>query len=199
MSDGDEAAPSRAGRELPAADPPESPWRTLGAREVYRNRWLTVTEYAVLRPDGRRGIYGVVDPGENVTIVTLDAAEQVRLVGEFVYPVGTYLWNTPTGAVDPGETPLDAAQRELAEEAGLRADEWTPLGMYYLSPGISSQASHLYLARSLHAVEAQPEGTERITQHDLPLDEAYAAALSGEIRSSPCAFAICRVWALLRG
>lgn len=180
-------------------DPPESPWRTQEASEMYRNPWLRVTEYAVIRPDGKQGIYGVVDPGANATIVALDAAERVRLVGEFVYPVGQFLWNTPTGRVEDGEDPLLAAQRELQEEAGVTADDWTPLGMYYLSPGISTQATYLYLARSLHETEAHPEGTERITIRTTPLRDAYLACLRGEIKGAPCVLAIWRTWALLHG
>ena len=180
-------------------DPAESPWRTLAGRVVYRNPWLTVSEYSVIRPDGAPGIYGVVDPGDNVSIVALDAQERAWLVGEFVYPLQRMAWNVPTGAVERDEQPLAAAQRELAEEAGLAAAQWTPLGTYYLSPGIATQATYLYLARELRAVAARPEGTERITPRLLPLRAAYEACLRGEISSAPCVLALWRAWALLHG
>ena len=108
-------------------DAPGSPWRTVGAREMYRNPWLRVTEYQVIRPDGQPGIYGVVDPGDNVTIVALEDDERVWLVSEFLYPLQTAEWFLPTGAVERGEDILAAAQRELAEETGLRAAgvEWS--------------------------------------------------------------------------
>jgi 8-oxo-dGTP pyrophosphatase MutT (NUDIX family) len=180
-------------------DAPGSPWRTVGAREVYRNPWLTVTEYQVIRPDCQQGIYGVVDPGDNVTIVALDDDERVWLVREFLYPLQTAEWFLPTGAVEHGEEPLAAAQRELAEETGLRAETWTALGAYTLSPGISPQVGHIYLARGLRHGVAAPEGTEQITTRAIPLDEALAACLRNEIRASLAVIGIWRTWALLSG
>lgn len=180
-------------------DAPGSPWRTLEAREVYRNPWISVTEYQVIRPDGRPGIYGVVDPGDNAAVVALDAEERVTLVGEFVYPLQVYTWMIPSGFVERGEDPLAAARRELAEETGLEADEWTPLGAYYLSCGICDQTSFAYLARGLRVVPARPEGTERLTLRQVPLAEARAMCLRNEIRDAPSVMALWRAWELLRG
>jgi len=156
-------------------DDPQSPWRTLAAREVYRNPWISVTEYQVVRPDGQPGIYGVVDPGDNAAIVALDAQQRVTLVD-----------------------PLLAARRELAEETGLEADEWAPLGAYYLSSGISTQTSYAYLARGLRSVPARPEGTERLTLRSVPLAEAHRMCLRNEIRDAPSVMALWRAWELLR-
>jgi 8-oxo-dGTP pyrophosphatase MutT (NUDIX family) len=180
-------------------DPPESPWRTLAAREVYRNPWLSVTEYTVVRPDGKQGIYGVVDPGPNATVVALDAQERVTLIGEWLYALGRYDWHLPTGKVEDGEDPLVAAQRELAEEAGLEAGEWTPLGAHPLSGGILAQISHTYLARELRPVTAQPEGTELIALRSMPLHAAVQACLRGEISSASAVLGIWHVWFLLHG
>jgi 8-oxo-dGDP phosphatase len=200
MSDDDMHASTDADSSrgtLPDADPPGSPWRTLTAREVYRNPWLAVTEFAVIRPDGQPGIYGVVDPGANVTIVPLDAEGRVCLVGQFVYPAREYLWSLPSGKADAGEEPLAAARRELVEETGLSAEVWEPLGSYYLSPGISSQVSYNYLARGLHNGTPQPEGTEQITTRWLPLAEALEACLRGEIRDAVSVLGIWRASRLI--
>lgn len=178
-------------------DPPDSPWRTLAAREIYRNPWLAVTEYQVVRPDGLPGIYSVVDPGANATIVPLDAEGRICLVGQFVYPAREYLWSLASGRVDEGEDPQAAARRELLEETGLRADAWTLLGNYYLSPGISSQVSHIYLARDLHLGTAQPEGTERLSTRWLPLAAALDACCHGEIRDAVSVIGIWRAALLL--
>lgn len=176
-----------------------SPWRTLEAREAYRNPWLRVTEYQVIRPDGKPGLYGVVDPGDNAAIVALDEEERVTLVGEFVYPLQIYTWMIPSGTVERGEDPLAAARRELAEEVGLVAGEWEPLGAYYLSSGISTQTSHAYLARGLRAVPSRPEGTEQLTVRTVPLAAARAMCLRNEIRDAPSVLALWRVWERLRG
>ncbi len=184
--------------DAPRPDTPGSPWRTLASLVVYRNPWLSVTEHQVLRPDGQRGIYGVVDPGDNAAIVALDDAEQVTLVGEFLFPLQEYAWMIPSGTVEHGENPEVAARRELVEEVGLEAANWTPLGRYYLSSGISTQTSHAFLARGLVEVRAQPEGTERLAVRRVPLAEARAMCLANEIRDAPSVMALWRVWELLR-
>lgn len=180
-------------------DPEESPWRTLGAREVYRNPWISVTEYSVRRPDGKMGIYGVVDPGDNATIVALDEGEHVSLVGEFRYVIQQHQWMLPSGKVEDGEEPFTAAQRELAEEAGVEAEEWTSLGAYHLSDGILKQVSHIFLARRLRTTTARPEGTEMFSMRSLSLRDAVEACLSGEIADAPSVLGIWRTWFLLHG
>lgn len=180
-------------------DAPGSPWRTVDAREVYRNPWLTLTEYSVIRPDGAPGIYGVVDPGDNVSVVAVDERDYVWLIGEFLYPLQQFHWGMPTGAVERGEAPLIAAQRELAEETGLRAEIWESLGMYPLSPGIVRQVSHIYLARGLSAGAARPEATERITTRTLPLAEALDACRRNEISAAVAVIGLWRAWERLRG
>lgn len=175
-------------------DAPDSPWRTLGSREVYHNPWLLVTEYDVIRPDGTRGIYGVADPGANVTIVALEPDETIWLIREFSYPLQRERWILPTGRVEPGEDLLQAAQRELAEETGLRAAVWQPLGAFPLSGGISTQVSHSFLARDLQYGAATLEGTERIEPCQMPLREAYDACLAGTISDAAIVLAIWRAW-----
>jgi len=182
-------------RGLP--DPAESPWRTRGAREIYRNPWLAVAEYAVLRPDGRSGIYGVVDPGDNATIVALDDDQNICLVGEFLYPLQQHEWMPPSGKIEVGEEPEAAARRELAEETGITAEHWSLLGRYALSPGISTQISHIFLARGLHLGEPRPEATELVTLSWLPLADTVAACLRGEIRAAAGVLGIWHTWLLL--
>jgi 8-oxo-dGTP pyrophosphatase MutT (NUDIX family) len=171
--------------------------RQLSSRVVYRNTWMTVREDEVERDNGARGIYGVVDPGDNVTIVALEDDERIWLISEFLYPLQATEWFLPTGAVERGENLLAAAQRELAEETGLRAEEWTELGAYPLSPGISAQIGYIFLARGLRRGEAAPEGTEQITTRLVPLREALEACLRNEIRATLAVIGVWRTWALL--
>jgi 8-oxo-dGDP phosphatase len=177
----------------------QSPWLTISKREVYRNPWLRVVEYSVRRPDGNPGIYGVVYPGDNAAIVALDAQDQVYLVGEFNFPLQRYEWMIPSGKVEDGEDPLTAAKRELAEEVGITASLWEPLGAYYLSSGISPQTTHVYLATDLSAGIPRPEGTERLQIDPRPLRWVFDACLQNEIRDAPTVLGIWRAWLLRAG
>ena len=197
--DGSEADAAPVATPGGRPDPPHSPWRTVGAREVYRNPWLAVTEYAVIRPDGRPGIYGVVDPGDNVSVVPLDDTEDVWLIGEFRYPTQRFAWTLPSGKVEAGEDTLAAAQRELAEETGLQAAQWELLGAHPLSDGISTQISHIYLARGLRQGAARPEGTEQLTLRRLPLRDAVEACRTGGIADATSVLGIWGAWLRLRG
>ncbi len=166
----------------PFAEAASSPWKTLDSREVYANPWLAVTEHAVIWPDGSRNVYGIADPGDNVTIAAINDANEVLLVHDFVYPVQQWAWSLPSGAIEAHEQPQIAAARELAEEGGVIAGRWDLLGTAWLTPGISPQTSFCFLARDLTPVSARPEPTEVITQRWLPLAEAVRWCKSGEIR-----------------
>lgn len=162
----------------------------MAAIERYRNPWIVVTEHQVLRPDGTPGIYGVVDPGDNATIVALAADGCVLLVRDFIYPMQQWAWSLPSGAVEPEEAPLEAAVRELREEGGVEAAIWQLLGSYWLTPGIAAQTSFLYLARTLQSVPAAPEVTEVLTRRWVPLAEALAMCQRGAIRHATAALAL---------
>jgi len=184
-------------------DAPDSPWRTVDAREMYRNRWLHVTEYQVIRPDGQQGIYGVVNPGDNVTIAALDDDERLWLIRDFFYPIQRYTWSLPSGSAEAGEDLLRAAQRELTEEVGaftISDDDWSLIGAYYTTPGIATQRSYLYLARHARPGVAQREGSEQaMTAHQLPLREVYEQLLRGELENAVTALGVLHAWLATHG
>src|SRR5580704_3550286 len=105
-----------------------NPWRTLSSRTIYQNPWLTLREDKVIRPDGAEGIYSVVEIRPSCGIVAIDEDDRIALVGQWRYVHDRYSLEIPTGGSEQGETPLDAAKRELTEETGLTAKAWTALG-----------------------------------------------------------------------
>lgn len=162
----------------------KNPWQTLASRSVYENAWLRVREDRVVRPDGNEGIYSVVSPrGVAVKVVALDEQMRVRLVGQFRYPTQFASWEIPGGAGEPGESPLAAAQRELREEAGLAAREWTQLGgRIQTNNSILDETGYVFLARDVYEVGGpRPDPEEAFEQRTLPFSEALELAERGEI------------------
>jgi 8-oxo-dGDP phosphatase len=126
----------------------------------------------------------VVHPGA-VAIVVLDDLDQVFFIRQYRQPLGAFLFETPAGLLDdPHEAPLAAAKRELAEEAGLVADTWHVLVDFLNSPGGSSEAIRVYLARGISQIDGGRHHTGEAEEVDLPgvwvdLDKAVHMVLSG--------------------
>ena len=157
-------------------------WQQLSSRTVYRNRWIEVIEDEVVRPDGDRGIYGVVQVRQPaVFIVAVDDADEVALVRMTRYTTGLSL-EVPAGACDDQE-PLVAAQRELREETGLRARDWTAVGRMNALNGICRAPEHVYLATGLNQV-GDLGGRAEEGIHDVvsvPWSRALELVAAGEI------------------
>jgi len=159
----------------------ENPWRTLRSRAIYDNPWISVREDQVIRPDGAPGIYGVVH-FKHVAIGVLPVEhDEVYLVGQYRYTLGRYSWEIPEGGCAADEDHLRAAQRELAEETGLRAARWQRMGAAHLSNSVSDELAVWFLATELTQGAHQREGTEQLHVRRVPLHEALRMALNGEI------------------
>ncbi|NUL49391.1 NUDIX hydrolase [Cellulosimicrobium funkei] len=124
-----------------------------------------------------------------VAVVALDGQDRVRLIRQYRHPVGEELWEIPAGLLDvPGESLVDAARRELAEEADLRAERWEVLADFYTTPGSSSEGIRVFLARGLSEVPAAARH-ERTGEEAgmplawVPLEEAVQAVLAGRLRN----------------
>ena len=176
----------------------QNPWRTLGSRTIYRNRWLTLREDTVIRPDGAEGIYSVVEILPSCGIVAINEDNQVALVGQWRYVHNRYSVEIPTGGSEQGETPLDAAKRELLEEAGLTAKDWTALGTIDNSNGVTTDVAHLFLARNLTAGESIPQGDEQVELRWMPFADAVLSVMKGEITESVSVAAILKAEFLRR-
>lgn len=113
-------------------------------------------------PDGFEIRRSVVEHKGSAVVLPVDAAGQILLVRQFRLPVSDSLWELCAGRIDPGEKPLAAARRELAEETGLRAARWTKLAKLYPTPGYVSELMHVYLATELRDGNAAPMEDERI-------------------------------------
>lgn len=177
----------------------ENPWQTLDRRPVYENPWIRVREDRVVRPDGAPGVYGVVEfKNWAIGIVPLTAEGDTFLVGQYRYPLDLYSWEIPEGGVPEHESALAGAQRELLEETGITAETWTYLGELHTSNSVTDERGAIFLAEGLHFGASEPEGTERLEVRRLPLQEAYALAMRGDITDSLSVIGLARATAYLQ-
>ncbi|MEI2712580.1 MAG: NUDIX hydrolase [Nocardioides sp.] len=162
-------------------------WQTVESRVAYENPWMFVREDKVIRPNGDDGLYGVVHSrNPAVFIVALTEDDEVVMIETFRYTTQTWSLEVPAGSTD-GEDPLIAAERELAEENGLAASEWIPLGGYFALNGIAHCPESAYLARGLTTVDdpTEHQAEEGIrTVRRVPWREVLELVKSGGIQDS---------------
>lgn len=166
--------------------------RRTGGEDVGRAGRFALTRDQVVWPGGDAGEYVFLRAPDSVFMVPLDGAGRTTLVRQWRYPWGESSWEVPAGTLEKGEDPLAGAHRELAEEAGLEAAEWTQLGVVHGSAVLDNR-QHLFLAQGLKLVESALEAYERdLISLQLPLAEALDEALSGGIAHSGSIAALTR-------
>ncbi len=161
-----------------------SPARRLSTRRLYSGRVLSLDLDDVEEPGGVYAQREVVRHRGSVAVLPVHDDGRVSLVRQYRYAVDEELWELPAGRVDPGETPADAARRELEEEAGLCPARLELLSFFYATPGFCDEGLRLFRATGLATVPARPEADERIALHTLTLDEARALVAAGEVRDA---------------
>lgn len=130
----------------------DDPIKTLSSKTMYQNPWIRVREDEILRPDGTKGIYGVMESKNSVVVVALNDKDEVYIIKSFKYPVKSWSWGLPGGGGE-GEDALIASKRELAEETGIVAENWSLLGETRVSSGLMTERMSVLLARNLHFEE----------------------------------------------
>jgi 8-oxo-dGTP pyrophosphatase MutT (NUDIX family) len=145
----------------------------------HQNAWLALYEDEVITPSGKPGTYTYTVSPPFVLVLAYDGTRLV-LVRQYRYPLSQIMTEFPGGGIDAGETPLQAAQRELKEEAGVAAARWTELGTL-LNPNEAT----IFLAEELHTVDAQAANEDGITECvRLSLAELHALISKGQLPDS---------------
>jgi ADP-ribose pyrophosphatase len=137
--------------------------KITSSKQVYSCSLFRVTEdRAVDKKSGFKIKRSVVRHVGSAVMMAVDEKKRILLVRQYRLPAEQYLWELPAGRLDPGETPLEAAKRELKEETGCSARKWTKLASFWVSPGYVQERMTIYLAQDLTQGEATPMDDERI-------------------------------------
>jgi ADP-ribose pyrophosphatase len=182
---------------------------TLSSREVYRNRWMRLREDQILRSNGEKGIYGVVEKHDAAIILPLDLSVdlsgeegrgqgRVWLVEQFRYTIEERALELPQGGWEREiEHPEELARGELREEIGMNAASMTHLGFTWIAYGFTRQKQHVFLATGLTPAERDPDAEEHdLSVHSVTISDFERMMLDGTIRdcSTLAAWGLYLMW-----
>ena len=171
--------------------------KTLEKNEVFHGKIINVRQDRALLPNGRTATRDVVEHKGGVCVVPLCDNGDVILVRQFRYPYLQVLLEIPAGKRDSdAEDPLACGQRELKEEIGATAAQYTELGQLYPSPGYCSEIIYMYLATGLTFGRAQPDADEFLQIERIPLRQAVELVLKGEIKDAKTQTALLKTYLL---
>lgn len=170
---------------------PPKPWKTLSTREVYRNNWIRIREDIAEMPNGETTLYGVCEFGECVGVLPFVDDDQVVMVRQYRYvQQENHRWEIPTGGLKPGESLEAAAQRELMEEIGYRAETLEPISTFYSSKSVCQETAHLFIGRDLERAEAPADDTEFLEVATFSFADVLQMVMASEIRDSMTVIAV---------
>jgi ADP-ribose pyrophosphatase len=158
--------------------------KLIQSKEVLKTKIFTVTEDHAKDPEGFEIKRAIVRHSGSAVMMPVDEKNRVLLVRQYRLPAQQYLWELPAGRLDPGETPLQAAKRELREETGMKAKKWTKLASFWASPGFLAEKMTVFLARELREGEQEPMEDERIEMRWYSVRELESMIDDGKIQDA---------------
>ncbi len=173
------------------------PWTVTAEETVYDNPWIRVIDHKVRHPNGAPGQYGLVHfKNRAIGVLAIDQDGFAPLVGQFRFPLNRYSWEVPEGGGPLKDDPLDAAQRELAEETGFIAGQWLELARFDVSNSVTDEESVCFLAWDLTPGAPAPEESEQFAYDRVRFSALHDRVLSGEIRDALTIIMVLKAWRL---
>jgi ADP-ribose pyrophosphatase len=166
--------------------------KTINSDIVYHGRIIDVFSDTAEIVTGEKVFREVVRHSGGVVIFALKDEDTILLVKQFRYPIKKVCFELPAGKLEKGEDPDLAAKRELEEETGYKAKNWSSLGLIYTSPGFSDETLHLYKAKNLEFVGEHPDDCEIIQAYEYNIKDVKLMIKSGEINDAKTLCAIMR-------
>ena len=164
----------------------------LESKEVHRDPWTSLRHDLVRWSNGVQALFSVIERKAGASVLAIGEDGRVVLVREFKYAMGDYSLECVAGGIEEGEEPLATAQRELAEEVGIVARDWTPLGVVQPLTTAVRAPIHLFLARELSPCPTKPDETEFLERVEMPLAEALRLVENGGITNAATCVAVLR-------
>lgn len=168
-------------------------WRSLASEELCSSPWFMVWRDDAVRPDGSRTSYDHVVVPHSVTVLAVGDDGLVAVTRQWIYTYGEPQWRLPAGRMDDGDgSPEVAGRRELAEEAGIAADDWVSLGTVNCADSLSNHRDHAFLATGLrYAGEPRLEpGEADLVVRWLPVERVVEMVLDGQLPHAGSSFAV---------
>lgn len=168
--------------------------RKISSREVFKGELLHVYSDQARLPNGASSTREwIKHPGASAVLPVFENGD-VMLVRQFRYPLRQIFYEVPAGKLDPGETPLSTAKRELEEEAGISCEKIQHLGPFYPSIGYTDEVIHLYVAWDLKTFDQNSDEDEFLLKARLQFREAFEMVHSGEISDGKTMVTVLKAW-----
>ena len=179
----------------------DNPWKINSTKEHYDNPWVNVVEHQVTNPVGKPGIYSVVHfKNLAICVLPLDEEYNTWVVGQFRLPVDQYSWEIPEGGGPLDIEPLESAKRELLEECGIVAKQWTEIATCHLSNSGTDERAIIYVAKELNFHSSSPEETEVLQVKKIPFEKLFQMVMNNEIMDAPTIIAVLKAkWLMTNG
>ena len=166
--------------------------------EIYKGRIFNFVTEALILPNGRDTEIAFIRHPGSIAVVPLMDNHSVVMELQYRHPVGEYLFEIPAGTLEPGESPLDCAQRELIEETGFRAQEFIKLGKIHIIPAYSDEEIHVFIANGLTPAKQDLDPDEIIEVVTYPLERAIQMIAEGKITDALTILSIQMAWNRIR-
>lgn len=172
-------------------------WKIKKEEKVYSSKLFDVYKQYVLSPKNHEKEYDVIKRKPTVSIIPLDK-NSIYIAGQERYLLGKYTWELFAGFIDEGEKPLDAAKRELQEEAGIIAKNWKKIVIVDKAASVIKAVSHIFIASSLSFTKTNQDENEDITVKKITISDAVNMVINGTINNSVSMVGILMVDTLLK-
>ena len=159
-------------------------FRVEAEREIFRGRVIRLVNRDLVLPNGRRTTFSIVEHPGAVAIVPVHANGDVVLLRQFRPSIGLEIYEIPAGTIEEGEAPLATAKREIIEETGFKARQWSKIAEFYTAPGFCTELMHVYVARGLSPATADGDADEVLRPVRVSIDAALKLVRTRKIRDA---------------